>query len=69
MAASRACGLPGGQSVGQLAGSAERLGLHGRAPAGGPCAGGRGYSSSHLFQIFIDESSMYLCVAPLVFFD
>lgn len=67
MAASRACGIPGGQSVGQLAGSAERLGLHGRAPAGGPCAGGRGYSNSHLCQIFLDEPSLYLCVAHYSF--
>lgn len=60
MEASRACGIPGGQSMGQLTGSAERLGLHGRAPAGGPCAGGRGYSHPHLFQIFLDETSMSL---------
>lgn len=63
MVASRACSVLSGQSVGQLTGSAERLGLHGRAPAGGPFAGGRGYSHPHLFQISLDETSMYLCVA------
>lgn len=56
VAASRACGVPGGQSVGQFTWSAQRLGLYGGAPAGGSCAGGRGYGNPPLFLIFLCES-------------